>query len=64
MKPIIYPGIKLVHSAKIINPTTGAVYSLCAQRAMDLSKELWTIVDADVTCERCLTAIDQRKKAT
>lgn len=53
---------KTVHLAKLISET-GAVSPLCARRprALNLSKESWTIVNSGVTCERCITAHEKRK---
>lgn len=49
---------KIYHRAKLIS-VNGNVSPLCAKtpRKLNLAKELWTIRDEAVTCQKCLAII-------
>ncbi len=53
-----YHDSKVYHKAHLWSKN-GHVSPLCAKkpRALNLSRELWTIRDEAVTCKRCLAAI-------
>jgi len=59
-KPPVLPA-KIYHRAKLIN-SRGGVSPLCAKvpKSLNLKREMWTIVDRDVTCPRCLEKIRAR----
>jgi hypothetical protein len=52
--------VKVYHKAKMVAPD-GSVSPLCAgtPRALDLSKELWTLRDDAVTCKKCLAMLSR-----
>lgn len=53
-----YNDRKIYHKPKLISGD-GSVSPLCAvkPRKINLEKELWTITDSAVTCEKCLKKI-------
>lgn len=56
--------MKIYHRADKINKN-GAVSALCflKPKRINLSKELWTLRDEAVTCEKCLAIIKLRSNA-
>ena len=54
------PKPKPVHRAKLIR-TDGKVSPLCADkpRPINLARATWTLLDALVTCSKCLLRLDQ-----
>lgn len=56
--------LKAVHRGKFVDDD-GHVSALCyaRPRAIDLSKATWTNRDEAVTCTRCLTLMDARRRA-
>jgi len=56
------PPTRLYHRADKID-ARGRVSALCFEhpRAIDLSRALWTLRDAAVTCPKCRAAIAARK---
>jgi len=48
------PKAKLYHRAKYISDRGVSALCFPKPRAIDLRKALWTIVDASVTCPKCL----------
>lgn len=56
-----YGDDKVYHYAHMMNPK-GKVSPLCADkpRAINLDRASWTIVEAQVTCPKCLKRLKER----
>lgn len=58
------PPLRVRHRGALVN-AKGGVSALCfkTQRAIDMKRASWTLIDSGVTCAKCRSAIARKAAA-